>query len=361
MPPASARRPTIPGATFSAACWSRRSNRASGKGGRPSFANIQRCSRRSPGRKAASHGSPSASSFTPAGLRLRTASASSSMWPSNASGSNTRWRRRSASTASVIRNVNDRGMKGRRRMLPFRAQLHIFVAIAAACLAHPAGAQTYPTQNITLQVAFAAGGIADVVARLVGQKLSERFGQTVVVENRGGAGGNLAAKAVSAAAADGYTILATTSALAVNETATKNKGFSTDDLNPVAIVAFSPDVIAVHPGNPAKDLREFVAAAKEKSFTYGSAGVGTGPHIGAEYFFRVIADVKAVHVPFTGGAPAVAAAAGGHIDAVVLTLPTVTPQINQGALRGLGLASDKRNSAVPDVPTYAEMGFPDFR
>jgi len=104
-------------------------------------------------------------------------------------------------------------------MLPFRAQLHIFVAIVAACLAHPAGAQTYPTQNITLQVAFAAGGIADVVARLVGQKLSERFGQTVVVENRGGAGGNLAAKAVSGAAPDGYTILATTTSLAVNETA----------------------------------------------------------------------------------------------------------------------------------------------
>jgi len=244
-----------------------------------------------------------------------------------------------------------------------RAIRHALVAAALglAVVAKPCAADTYPSQTITFVVAFAAGGIADVVARLVGIRLGDRLGHTVVVENRGGAGGNLAAKAVSAAAADGYTILATTSALAVNETATKNKGFSTDDLNPVAIVAFSPDVIAVHPGNPAKDLREFVAAGREKSFTYGSAGVGTGPHIGAEYFFRVIADVKAVHVPFTGGAPAVAAAAGGHIDAVVLTLPTVTPQINQGALRGLGLASDKRNSAVPDVPTYAEMGFPDFR
>ena len=109
-------------------------------------------------------------------------------------------------------------------MLPFRAQLHIFVAVAAACLAHPAGAQTYPTQNITLQVAFAAGGIADVVARLVGQKLSERFGQTVVVENRGGAGGNLAAKAVSGAAPDGYTIPATTTSLAVNENRHEKQG-----------------------------------------------------------------------------------------------------------------------------------------
>src|SRR5262249_33322160 len=157
--------------------------------------------------------------------------------------------------------------------------------------------------------------IADVVARLVGQKLSERFGQAVVIENRGGAGGNLAARAVSAAGADGYTLLATTSALAVNETASKNKGFSADDLAAVAIVAFSPDVLAVPPDNPAKDLRQFIANAKDRTFTYGSAGVGTGPHIGAEYFFREVAKVKAVHVPFTGGAPAVAAAIGNHIDA----------------------------------------------
>jgi tripartite-type tricarboxylate transporter receptor subunit TctC len=181
----------------------------------------------------------------------------------------------------------------------------------------------------------------------------------VVVENRGGAGGNLAAKAVSGAAPDGHTILATTTSLAVNETATKNKGFSADDLRPIAIVAFSPDVLAVHPSNPAKDLREFVKSGKRKSFTYGSAGVGTGPHIGGEYFFREVAKVQALHVPFTGGAPAVAAAVGNHVDAIVLTLPTVVPAITQGLLRGIGLASATRNSAVPDVPTYGEMGFPD--
>jgi tripartite-type tricarboxylate transporter receptor subunit TctC len=223
----------------------------------------------------------------------------------------------------------------------------------------PAFAQIYPAQNITFQVAFAAGGIADVVARLVGQKLTERLGHTVVVENRGGAGGNLAAKSVSVAAPDGYTVLATTTSLAVNETATRNKGFSVDDLRTIAIVAFSPDVLAAHPGNPAKDLQEFIRNAKERSFTYGSAGVGTGPHIGAEYFFREVAKVKAVHVPFTGGGPAVTSAIGNHVDAIVLTLPTVVPAIVQGLLRGIGLASVKRNSAVPNVPTYGEMGFPD--
>ena len=150
-------------------------------------------------------------------------------------------------------------------MLRFRAALCLLLAATISALARPASAQSYPTQTITFQVAFAAGGIADVVARLVGQKLSERLGHTVVVENRGGAGGNLAAKAVSGAAPDGHTFLATTTSLAVNETATKNKGFSAEDLRAIAIVAFSPDVLAVHPSNPAKDLREFIQNGKAKS------------------------------------------------------------------------------------------------
>src|SRR5215470_7030892 len=219
-------------------------------------------------------------------------------------------------------------------------------------------AQTYPSQNISLIVPFPAGGIADVVGRLVGQKTGERLGRTVVVENRGGAGGNLGARAVAQAAPDGYTLLATTSAIAVNDSASRNKGYATEDLRPIAFVALSPDVIAVHPSNPAKDLKEFIANSKAKSFTYGSAGVGTGPHIGAEYFFQEVAKVKSVHVAFTGGAPAVQATVGNHVDAVVLTLPTVTPQITQGTLRGLGLARATRNMAVPNVPTYGEMGFP---
>src|SRR5690606_7305347 len=109
---------------------------------------------------------------------------------------------------------------------------------------------------------------------------------------------------------------------------------------------------------PAKNLKEFIANAKTKSFTYGSAGVGTGPQIGAEYFFKDIAKVKHVHVPFQGGTPAVGAALGGHVDSVVLTLPSVAPHVRSGALRGLGVAHNKRNSAVPDVPTYGEMGYP---
>jgi tripartite-type tricarboxylate transporter receptor subunit TctC len=234
----------------------------------------------------------------------------------------------------------------------------VAAALLVAGIAQPVFAQTYPSQNVTVIVAFPAGGLADIIGRLVSTKLTDRIKQSFVVENRGGAGGNLAAKAVAAAEPDGYTLLTTTSAFAVNATASKNKGFETNDLRPVAIVAISPDVIAIHPSNPAKDLKEFVANAKTKSFTYGSAGVGTGPYIGAEFFFREVAKVKYVQVPFQGGAPAIIAALGNHVDAIVLTLPPVTPHIVSGALRGIGVASDKRNTAIPNVPTYGEMGFP---
>jgi tripartite-type tricarboxylate transporter receptor subunit TctC len=242
----------------------------------------------------------------------------------------------------------------------FSVRTLAIAAVSLAAFTQQGAAQTYPSQNITMIVAFPAGGLADMIGRLVSTKIGERLKQNVVVDNRGGAGGNIAAKAVAGAAADGYTLLTTTSALAVNHTASKNKGFETSDLRPVAFVAYSPDVLAVHPSNPAKDLKEFIANGKTKSFTYGSAGPGTGPQIGAEYFFKDVAKVKYVHVPFKGGAPAIAAALGGHVDSIVLTLPPVTPQIRNGKLRGLGVASTKRNPAIPDVPTYGEMGYPNI-
>ena len=238
-----------------------------------------------------------------------------------------------------------------------------FVAAAAAIAllaAGPAAAQNYPTQQITLVVAFAAGGVADTVARVVGQRLSERLKQNVVVENRGGAGGNLGAKIVTAANPNGHVILVSTTAVAINDTISKNKGYATDDLRPVAIAASTPEALSVNPSNPAKTLRELVQNAKGKSISFGTAGIGTGSYIAAEYFFRSIAKVETVHVPYAGGPPAVAAVVGGHVDLVAVSLPAAVAAIKQGQLRGLGVASPQRAPSVPDVPTYAEAGFPDF-
>lgn len=238
------------------------------------------------------------------------------------------------------------------------------VCASALMLLSPreAGAQEYPTRPITFIVAFAAGGVADGIGRMIAQKLGETLKQTVVVENRGGAGGNLAARQVATAAPDGYTILVTTTALAINETLHRNKGFAANDLETVAIVASSPEAFAVGKASPSTSLAEFLAAAKGKTVNFGSAGVGSGSHIAAEYFFKEIAKVPATHVPFQGGAPAINAAVGNHIDLLSITLGGgLVAQVRAGALKGLGVMSDKRVDTMQDVPTFAETGFAGFQ
>jgi tripartite-type tricarboxylate transporter receptor subunit TctC len=231
----------------------------------------------------------------------------------------------------------------------------------AALPAPPTGAQIYPDRNITFIVGFAAGGFADSVGRLVGQKLGDRLGQTVVVENRGGAGGNIAAKSVAASAPDGYTILVTTTALAINETLHKNKGFAADDFTTVAIAASTPESFSAPPTTQASNIGEFLKATHGKPINFGTAGAGSGSHIAAEYFFKALAKVPATHVPFQGGAPATNAALAGHIDLLAASVGGgVAAQIKAGKLKGLAMASEKRIAVLPEVPTFAEGGFPGF-
>jgi tripartite-type tricarboxylate transporter receptor subunit TctC len=214
---------------------------------------------------------------------------------------------------------------------------------------------------MTFIVAFAPGGVADTVARLVGQGVAARVGRNVIVENRGGAGGNIAAAAVARAAPDGYTLLVTTTALAINETLRKNSGFSANDFKTVAIVASSPEALITSASNPANNLADFIKAAHGKSINFGTAGVGSGSHIAAEYFFKEIAKISAVHVPFQGGAPAMNATIGSQIDLLATTLGGgAAAQIAGGKVKGLGVASAQRAAVVPDVPTYAEAGYPNF-
>jgi tripartite-type tricarboxylate transporter receptor subunit TctC len=233
------------------------------------------------------------------------------------------------------------------------------LAIVAAAFCTQAQGQTFPARDITFLVAFAPGGVADTVARLVAQGVSAKLGRNVIVDNRGGAGGNIAAAAVARAAPDGYTLLVTTTALAINETLTPNKGFAASDLKSIAIVASSPECFATGEATPAKNLAEFLKSVQGKSINFGTAGVGSGSHIAAEYFLKVHAKVSAVHVPFKGGAPAMNAVMGNQIELLATTLGGgAAAQIAGGKLKGLGVASAKRVSVLPDVPTYGEAGYP---
>ena len=241
-------------------------------------------------------------------------------------------------------------------MLAGRAVV-LMLALAGIATA-PAAAQTYPSRTITLVVAFPAGGYADSFARIIGDRLSAKLGQPVVIENRGGAGGNIGAATVAHAAADGYTLLATTASIAVNETYYKNKNYSASELRAIALPAGAPETLSVLPNDPARTLADLVQAGRTKPFDYASPGVGTSSHVAAAYFFKVLAKIEPLHVPFQGGAPAVNAVLGGHVEALVGTLPGFAAQLSSGALRGLAIASEARVPGFTDIPTYGEGGYP---
>jgi tripartite-type tricarboxylate transporter receptor subunit TctC len=242
----------------------------------------------------------------------------------------------------------------RRHLTAVAAALTLLSALGSA----PAESQTYPSKPITIVVAFPAGGFADIFARLLGSRLTERLGATVVIENRGGGGGNIAAATVANAAPDGHTLLVTTNAVAINETLTKNRGFTVDDLKAVAIPAWAPDTLVVNAKHPAKTLAEFIAGAKGKSISFGTPGVGTTGHIVATNLFKQLTTIESVHVPFQGGAPLVNALVGGHIDVAAGAVVGFASQLQSGAIRPIVVATEKRLAQFADVPTYVESGFP---
>ena len=243
------------------------------------------------------------------------------------------------------------------------------IALACTALALsfgsvPSWAQTasgYPNKPVKFIVAFAPGGPADIIARLLGQRLSEAIGQPVVVENRPGAGGNVASGVVAKAAPDGYTLLINTSSIAVNMSLSKNPGFDVErDLMLAGIVASSPNLLVSYPGLKARNLQEMVQEAKSGKYNYGTAGAGTTPHLTAEYLFKVLAKVDVTHVPFQGAGPALVATVGGQVEMASVALPAAVEMVKGGKVRGLAVTSAKRIAAMPDVPTVAESGFPGF-
>jgi tripartite-type tricarboxylate transporter receptor subunit TctC len=235
------------------------------------------------------------------------------------------------------------------------------LAVLAALVVGVGGAQAqdaYPNKKMTIVVGFSAGGFADTLARFVGQKLSDKFGQSVVIENRGGAGGNTAAAAVAKADPDGHTILVITTAMAINATLYEKLNYSINDLAPIAMPGSSAETFAVPPDRPGT-VKEFVEWAKGREITFATAGVGSGSHLAAEHFYRNLAKIKASHVPFRGGSLALQAALGGQVDAITASFGT-NPHVQSGKLKGLAVASAKRNPVLPNVPTFAEVGYPGF-
>jgi tripartite-type tricarboxylate transporter receptor subunit TctC len=238
----------------------------------------------------------------------------------------------------------------------------IAIAALAALAALPATAQNYPNRAIRLVVPSSPGGGTDITGRIVAQKLSEQLGQQVVVDNRAGAGTIIGNEIVAKAPPDGYTLLMGLSTLAINPSMyTKLPYDALRDFAPVSLAVLSPNILTIHPSVPAKNVKEFVALAKAKpgTITFGSAGLGTSPHLSGE-LLKVLAKIDIVHVPFKGSGQSVISQLAGEIAANFPSVPTAIPYIKAGKLRGLGVTTAKRTQALPDVPSIAEAGVPGY-
>jgi tripartite-type tricarboxylate transporter receptor subunit TctC len=237
--------------------------------------------------------------------------------------------------------------------------------LGAALLASvlPAAAQNFPTRPVTLTVGFAPGGGTDTAARIVAKKLTENIGQSVVVENKAGAGGNIAAQHVANAAPDGYTIhLSSVGPLTVAPHMSKNLPYDVKrDLAPLTMGMVFPNVFVVHAGVPARTLKEFVELARQKKgeVTYASSGIGGAAHLAGE-LFKQRAAVDMVHVPYKGGGPATADLLGGRVHMYPAVPATSKPHIDTGKIFPLATTGLKRTAIMPDVPTVAEQGYPGF-
>ena len=238
----------------------------------------------------------------------------------------------------------------------------VWISVTVIAAPAPALAQQYPTKPIRIVVGFAAGGPTDIGARIIGQKLTEKWGQQVIVEVRAGAGGNLAAEHVARSAPDGYTLLVPAFAHAVNPSLHAKLPFDpVRDFAPVALFASAANMLAIHPSLPARSVNDFIlfAQARPGQLTYGSAGNGTASHLAGE-LFNMMASTKITHVPYKGQAPASTDLIGGHITAAFPGVAFALPHSKAGRLRALAVASLKRSRYMPELPTLSEAGLKGF-
>ena len=245
-----------------------------------------------------------------------------------------------------------------------KTQLHGFglsllAAVFAQTIASDAPAQSYPSKPIRILVGFAPGGGTDVTARLVAQKLSAELGQSVVVENRSGASGMIAADYVARQPADGYTLLMVASTTLINSVL---RGKSLEpDFDPVSLVTTAPLVLVVHPSVPARDVKQLIALARSRpgKLVFGSDGVGGTTHLAVELFSQM-AKVKLVHVPYKGAGDTVVATASGQVDMTMASAPAALPLLRAGKYRALAVSSAKRSSLLPEIPSMAEAALPGY-
>jgi tripartite-type tricarboxylate transporter receptor subunit TctC len=238
------------------------------------------------------------------------------------------------------------------------APIFTLLTIAMTTVSH---AQTYPVRPVRVIVGFSAGGATDVAARVLSQKLSENLGQQVIVDNRPGAAGNLAAELVARAPGDGYTILLANATIAIPSLFNKLPFDVRKDYAPISLVGHGPSALAVHPSLPVKSVKDVIALAKRKpdALNYSSGGAGNITHLAME-LFNLMTKTQMVHIPYKGGAPSTIAVMTGETQLCFCTVAAAISQIKQGKLNALAVSSLKRSAVLPNVPTVIEAGLPDY-
>ena len=246
--------------------------------------------------------------------------------------------------------------------LPSKAYTAVLTALFLT-LSGAATAQSYPEKPVKLVVPFPPGGPTDGMARIIGQKLAEKWGQPVIVENRGGAGGAIAAETAAKSPPDGYTLFfGTTGTQTINPSLYAKLPYDpVKDFAPISMVATATNVLVVHPGLPVKSVKELIEYAKANpgKLTFGSAGSGSSNHLAGE-LLKSMAGIDMAHIPYKGSAPALTDLMGGQISMMFDVLSTAMPHIATGKTRALGVTSPKRSSIAPDIPTVAESGLPGY-
>jgi tripartite-type tricarboxylate transporter receptor subunit TctC len=235
------------------------------------------------------------------------------------------------------------------------------VLVVAAVAAGGAAAQDFPAKPVRIIVGYTAGGAVDIVARTIGQHLQSGLGQTVIVDNRPGAGTNIATKVLIDSAPDGTTLMLAANALAANVSLFQPAPYTLDRIAPIALVGRVPVVLAANAQSPVDSLKALIAQSKAKpgSIDFGTPGNGSTPHLAVELFERA-AGIRLTHVPYKGGAPALNDAVAGHIQTVAVNALEALPHVKAGKLRVLAVLSEQRSPIFPDAPTIAESGFPGF-